>query len=72
MAIQQNVLYITDRCVFRLTKEGLKLIEVAPGIDIETQILPYMEFKPIIGDDVKEMDPKIFREGLIGLKETVE
>ena len=72
MAIQQNVLYIMDRCVFRLTKEGLKLIEVAPGIDIETQILPYMEFKPIIGDDVKEMDPKIFREGLIGLKETVE
>ena len=71
MDIRQNVLYITDRCVFRLTKEGLKLTEVAPGIDIETQILPYMEFKPIIGDDVKEMDPKIFGEGLIGLRETI-
>lgn len=71
MDIRQNVLYITDRCVFRLTKEGLKLTEVAPGIDIETQILPYMEFKPIIGDDVKEMDPKIFGEGQIGLRETI-
>lgn len=70
--INQNVLYVTDRCVFRLTAEGLKLTEVAPGIDIETQILPYMEFKPIIGDDVQEMDPRIFQEGLIGLRETIE
>ena len=70
--INQNVLYVTDRCVFRLTAEGLKLTEVAPGIDIETQILPYMEFKPIIGDDVREMDPRIFQEGLIGLRETIE
>lgn len=67
--INQNVLYITDRCVFMLTKDGLKLTEVAPGIDIETQILPYMEFKPIIADDVKVMNPKIFEEGLIGLNE---
>ncbi|MCC2255393.1 acyl CoA:acetate/3-ketoacid CoA transferase [Ruminococcus sp. CLA-AA-H200] len=72
MEIGQNVLYITDRCVFRLTKEGLVLTEVAPGIDIETQILPFMEFRPIIADDVKEMDPKLFMEGLIGLREDIE
>ena len=70
--IEQNVLYITDRCVFKLTKDGLKLTEVAPGIDIDTQILPYMDFKPIIDDDVKEMDPKIFQEGLIGLKDLIK
>ncbi len=69
--INQNVLYITDRCVFKLVKEGLKLIEVAPGIDIETQILPYMDFAPIIDDDVKVMDPAIFKEELIGLKEMI-
>lgn len=70
--INQNVLYITDRCVFRLTADGLKLTEVAPGIDIGTQILPYMEFRPIIGDDVNEMDPRIFREELIGLRGYIE
>ncbi len=69
LEIGQNVLYITDRCVFRLTDKGLKLIEVAPGIDIETQICANMDFRPIIEDDVKEMDPKLFREPLIGLRE---
>lgn len=69
--INQNVLYITDRCVFKLTDKGLKLTEVAPGIDIESQILAYMDFKPIIEDDVKEMDPRIFQEGLVGLKDII-
>ena len=71
MEIAQNVLYITDRAVFRLTKDGLVLEEIAPGIDLKTQILPYMDFEPIISPDLKEMDPKIFREGLIGLKEQI-
>ena len=64
-------MYITDRCVFKLTDKGLKLTEVAPGIDIESQILAYMDFKPIIEDDVKEMDPRIFQEGLVGLKDII-
>lgn len=72
MEIGQKVLYITDRCVFRLTEDGLRLTEVAPGIDIATQILPFMEFKPIIGSDVKEMDPRIFQEGLMGLRGIIE
>lgn len=70
--IHQNVLYITDRCVFRLTDRGLKLTEIAPGIDIQTQILPYMEFRPIIEDDVKEMDPRIFHEEIMGLRKIIE
>ncbi|MFV0338762.1 MAG: acyl CoA:acetate/3-ketoacid CoA transferase [Chthoniobacterales bacterium] len=42
------VLYVTERAVFRLTREGLELIEVAPGIDLETQLLAHMDFRPII------------------------
>src|SRR5215475_12448158 len=45
----QPVLYVTERCVFKLTPEGLELIEVAPGIDIERDILARMQFRPIIG-----------------------
>ena len=46
--IGQEVLYVTERAVFRLAETGLELIEVAPGIDVATQILPYMEFHPLI------------------------
>ena len=46
----QKVLYVTERCVFRRTKEGVELIEVAPGIEIERDILAQMEFAPIVRD----------------------
>ena len=58
--IGQEVLYVTERAVFRLTPEGLELIEVAPGIDVELQILAQMEFRPQIGN-FKPMAPHLFR-----------
>jgi propionate CoA-transferase len=57
----QPVLYVTERCVFQLTDHGLELIEVAPGIDIERDILAHMSFKPHIHKPIT-MNPAIFRE----------
>lgn len=59
-ANHQEVIYITERCVFRLIDGGIELIEIAPGIDIERDILAYMAFKPSISPDVKLMDAAIF------------
>lgn len=64
----KTVLYITERCVFRLTGEGLELIEIAPGIDLERDILGRMAFKPSVSPDLKEMDARIFHKPLMGLK----
>ncbi len=64
----QPVLYVTERCVFKLTPDGLELVEVAPGIDIERDILARMEFRPIIRDPAT-MDQRIFGNGPMGLRD---
>jgi propionate CoA-transferase len=71
-AAQKNkpVLYITERCVFELTGNGMMLTEVAPGIDIERDILAHMDFVPIISPDLKPMDSAIFQPELMGLAQT--
>ena len=56
----QPVLYVTERCVFELTQEGLELVEIAPGIDIERDVLAQMEFRPVIRRDPAIMDKRIF------------
>jgi len=66
---RQPVLYITERCVFELFPGGLKLIEVAPGVDVEKDILALMAFTPIVGEDVRLMDARIFGEPPMGLAE---
>jgi len=63
----QQVLYITERAVFRLTPQGMMLTEIAPGMDLEKDILAYMEFIPLIADDLKEMDLRIFNDERMGL-----
>ena len=62
----QPVLYITERAVFQLTPEGVELIEIAPGVDLQKDVLDQMDFKPIM-KDVKTMDERIFRDALMGL-----
>ena len=63
----QPVLYITERAVFELRPDGVTLIEIAPGIDLQTQVLDQMEFMPKIAPDLKLMDSRIFREEKMGL-----
>jgi len=63
----QRVLYVTERCVFRLTPAGLALVEVAPGIDLERDILALMDFRPIVADP-KPMDERLFRTAGMGLE----
>lgn len=59
----QEILYITERAVFRLTPDGVMLIEVAPGVDLDRDILSKMDFKPLIAPDLKKMDARIFTTG---------
>ncbi len=65
----RKILYITERCVFSLGKEGLELTEVAPGVDLQKDILDLIDFKPIIPRPPKLMDERIFRPAPMGLKE---
>ena len=62
----QPVLYITERAVFALTPEGVELKEIAPGVDLQKDILDQMGFAPIM-KDIKTMDNRIFREETMGL-----
>lgn len=62
-----DVLFITERCVFTLTDEGVELTEIAPGVDLEKDILAYMDFKPIV-KNLKNMDERIFRLPPMDLK----
>ncbi len=64
----QPVFYVTERCVFRLVEDGLELVETAPGIDLEKDILAHMEFRPKISPDLRRMDPRIFRSIPMELK----
>ncbi|WP_040661682.1 acyl CoA:acetate/3-ketoacid CoA transferase [Neptuniibacter caesariensis] len=63
MRQQQRVTFITERAVFRLTPQGLKLTEIAPGVDLQKDILDQMEFTPLIDDNLTPMDERLFRKG---------
>jgi len=64
----QRVLFVTERCVFQLTADGLELAEVAPGIDIGRDILAHMDFEPIVRDP-QAMDARVFSTERMGLRE---
>lgn len=63
----QDVLYVTERCVFRCGRRGLELTEVAPGINIDRDILAHMGFRPVV-ENVKPMDARIFQDAPMGLR----
>lgn len=65
--IGQSVLYVTERAVFELSADGLVLTEIAPGIDLERDILAQMEFTPKISENLKTMDLSIFNPAVMGL-----
>lgn len=65
----QSVLYITERCVFRLVSDGLELIEIAPGVDLQRDILAHMDFTPRVSPQLKAMDACIFSDAGMGLRE---
>jgi propionate CoA-transferase len=65
----QPVLYITERAVFRLCAEGIELTEIAPGVDLERDVLAQMDFRPVLNGPPKLMDAAIFDEGKMGLRE---
>jgi len=65
--VGQPVLYITERAVFELTQEGLILTEVAPGVDLQKDVLDLMEFKPIMKGQPKLMDSRIFTDSPMGI-----
>ena len=64
----QEVLYVTERAVFKLDKRGLVLTEIAPGIDLEKDVLNQMDFSPLIPEKPRLMDKRIFTEAKMGLK----
>ena len=54
-ANEQEILYVTERCVFRLGPKGLILTEIAPGVDLQTQILDLLPFEVEVAEDLKTM-----------------
>ncbi len=65
----KKVLYVTERAVFEMTKTGIRLIELAPGADLERDVLAQMEFVPEIAAELKTMDERLFHEEKMGLRE---
>jgi propionate CoA-transferase len=67
----QLALFVTERAVFRIGDKGLELIEIAPGVDVERDVIAQMGFRPQIAAELKVMDARIFAPALMGLGEIV-
>lgn len=65
---KQEVIYVTERCVFRLDEKGIVLVEIAPGIDLEKDILSQMDFQPVVAEYLTLMDARIFIDEPMGLR----
>jgi propionate CoA-transferase len=67
---KQQVLFVTERAVFHVGEDGMELIEIAPGIDLERDVLAHMDFKPVI-KNVRTMDAGLFQERWGGMAEAM-
>ncbi len=67
LQVGQPVLYVTERAVFRLTRDGLELIELAPGVDLKTHVLDHMQFQPRISPHLRQIDLRVFCDQPLGL-----
>jgi propionate CoA-transferase len=63
----QLTLFVTERAVFRMSAEGLELVEIAPGLDPERDVIAHMGFRPSVARDLRAMDALIFAPGKMGL-----
>jgi len=63
----QEATYVTERCVIQLTSDGLLVTEIAPGVDLDRDIIDQAATPLKIAADLKEMDERLFQPGLIGL-----
>jgi propionate CoA-transferase len=66
-----EILYITERAVFRIAGQGIILEEFAPGVDVDKDILAKMDFVPAISPSLKEMDERLFKKGNMGIREDI-
>lgn len=70
-ASKRPVLYVTERAVFKLCEEGLELVEIAPGIDLECDVLAQMDFMPMMREPPKLMDARLFKDEPMGIREAL-
>ena len=68
LARDQQVSYVTERCVIDLTPRGLTVREIAPGVDLERDVLGQADFPLDVAPDLKTMDERLFRDAPIGLR----
>jgi acyl CoA:acetate/3-ketoacid CoA transferase len=68
IAQNQDVLYVTERCVLRLEPQGVMVVELAPGVDLERDVLAQAEFPLRVANDLRTMDPALFHPAPINLK----
>lgn len=67
----QNVLYVTERAVFKLNDEGLVLIEIAPGVDLQKDVLDQIDFEVEVSKELKLMDERIFKDEVMGIYDEI-
>ena len=67
----QQTMFVTERAVFRMTGEGLVVTEIAPGIRLREDVLNQIQFEPKVAPDLPLMDPRIYRKGVMGLRDEI-